>query len=163
MDFIMTGNPANIRKWVKGTAEAAAKTTARRMTRLYNKALEDGWTPDELSTALVNSGIVQTEARATLLARTGTVWAMNEGAEQRYKREGVAVKEWVTTEDDLACPFCKAVDGVKVRIDDDFVPEGTDFTIGKGRRKKTLSSSMPFDISHPPLHPHCRCTIVPVI
>ena len=69
--------------------------------------------------------------RATLIARTEVMKAVNQGAAERYKEAGVQM-EWLTTHDELLCEECAARDGEVVTTD------------------------------LPPLHPRCRCCVIPV-
>lgn len=83
--------------------------------------------------------------RATMIARTETLAASNEGQRQLWAnrvRDGLmqtAEREWITTPDDRACPICIAVDGQKRRVDEPFQVPG----VGT--------------VMNPPAHPSCRC------
>ena len=68
---------------------------------------------------------------------------------------------WVATQDDITCPFCRAMDGTIVPIDEPFWHDGDTFEVTAGDVVRSLA--FPFDIDHPPLHPFCRCAIVPNI
>lgn len=75
--------------------------------------------------------------RATVMARTETLYAFNTAAELRYFQAGIEVLEWLTAHDDRLCPRCQPLDGVRFRVD--------------SRHER------------PPLHPSCRCTVIPVL
>lgn len=75
--------------------------------------------------------------RATVMARTETLYAFNNAAELRYSQAGIEVLEWLTAHDDRLCPRCQPLDGVQFRVD--------------SRHER------------PPLHPNCRCTVIPVL
>ena len=176
-EFLIRGNFKDIDKWVETTAEAESATKARRLQTILERAAKEtrkvvgldgisytrGVTVVEIAKRLRTSGLVSDDARASMLARTGTIWAFNEGAQQRYRTAGVTAEEWVITDDDAACPFCQEMDGKIVRLDDPFVgvDEGVAGTDAETGKQSTLST--PFDVQHPPLHPNCRCTIVPVL
>ena len=98
--------------------------------------------------------------RATLIARTETIWAFNEGAVQGYRQSGVVeAKEWLTSWDEQTCEFCSSMDGTIVGLDLSFLEMGTDFV---GERGGILNNSYE-NTDHPPIHPRCRCTIIPVL
>lgn len=101
-----------------------------------------------------------TRQQATVIARTETIWAWNEGAVQGYIQSGVVTrKEWVTAHDDRTCEFCPEMDGKVVSVETEFFNKG-DEMIG------SAGGTLHFDyegIGHPPLHPQCRCAIVPVV
>ncbi len=72
------------------------------------------------------------QQRATLIARTETLRAHNEGRKVFYRSAGIKKAQWITANDERICPECGPLDG---RI----------FDIDK----------MP----GPPLHPACRCNV----
>lgn len=88
--------------------------------------------------------------RAETIARTEIMDSLNEGTRESYRQaqaEGLlgagAQKEWITTPDELTCPTCGPMDGVKVPLEEDFAtPDG------------------PLD--GPIAHPNCRCAVAPI-
>jgi len=176
-EFLIRGRFRDVDKWVATTAEAESKTKARKLQGIFERAARKtvkamtadgetymrGVTVPEIARAIRAAGLGADDARASMLARTGTIWAFNEGAQQRYRSEGVTVEEWVVTSDDALCPFCQAFDGQKVRLDDAFAGEGDEVSGTDDETGKKISLSLPFEVQHPPLHPNCRCTLVPVL
>lgn len=78
------------------------------------------------------------KARAATMARTETITAFNQGAELRYAQAGVTTLEWLSAHDPpRVCEECLALDGTTFRV----------------------KSNHP----RPPLHPNCRCTVIPVM
>jgi SPP1 gp7 family putative phage head morphogenesis protein len=76
-----------------------------------------------------------------MIARTETAKADVEGNIEAYKQSGVVSgKQWITGAG--CCDLCDELDGTIVEIDEDFPNEG-----GSG----------------PPLHPNCRCDVLPVL
>lgn len=82
-----------------------------------------------------NIGIV----RAKAMARTETLYAVNQGALTRYSQHGINKVEWLAAIGERTCPTCQALDGKIFNIDENY--------------------NLP-DI---PNHVNCRCTIIPVI
>ena len=75
--------------------------------------------------------------RARMMARTETMYAVNQGTLIRYTQAGVDKVEWLaSTEDDRVCEECEALNGQIFDIDE--VPEI-------------------------PVHPNCRCCTAPVV
>ena len=103
--------------------------------------IESGATNDDIATALAdNYGF--SDERAETIARTETAYADVQGNLEGYKASGVVdMKEWSTGGGDT-CDECNGLDKVQVPLDDDFPDEGGD---------------------GPPLHPNCRCDILPVL
>ena len=98
--------------------------------------------------------------RAEKIARTESIWAYNSGAVAGYQQSRVVKgKEWLTAKDDRLCQFCEPMDGVTVELEQNYFGMGEVFEGNKG-------GNLTFgyeDIGHPPLHPQCRCTIIPVL
>jgi len=71
------------------------------------------------------------QQRATLIARTETLRAHNEGRKVFYREVGVKKVKWITAHDERTCPECMPLDGKVFRIE---------------------------DAPGPPKHPGCRCS-----
>ena len=74
--------------------------------------------------------------KAITIARTETLAAGNAAAKERYQLAGVEMVEWVAAYDDRVCPECESKHGNTYPIDE--APEL-------------------------PVHPNCRCTLVPLM
>jgi len=107
--------------------------------------------------------------RAEMIARTETIWASNAGAEQAYIQSGVVEgKEWLIAGDERTCPFCRKADeefgeGNAIPLGEPFFDLGHDVTgVDEEGQRRTMKLTYE-DVRHPPLHPRCRCSIVPKI
>ena len=106
------------------------------------KSLEEGVSNDILATRLQN-GYAFSDSRAMMIARTETIKASNQGALAGYKASGVVeFKEWTTAEDDRVSEECEA------NGEEGAIPLDATFSSGDDA---------------PPVHPNCRCVIVPVV
>jgi len=76
------------------------------------------------------------QQRATLIARTETLRAHNEGRKVFYREVGVKKVKWITAHDERTCPECAPLDGKVFNI---------------------------ADAPGPPRHPGCRCSLVSVL
>ncbi|HIH03789.1 MAG TPA: minor capsid protein [Methanoregulaceae archaeon] len=76
------------------------------------------------------------KTRAETIARTETMYAVNQGTLIRYSQAGIARVKWLTGIDGAECVDCNELHGQEFDIDD--VPDL-------------------------PQHPRCRCTVTPVI
>jgi len=74
--------------------------------------------------------------KAVTIARTETLRAGNAAAKERYKSAGVEMVEWVSAYDDRICEECESL-------------HGNTYPMGEAP-----------DL---PVHPNCRCTLVPHI
>ena len=170
-DFLLEGNFDEIDDWIATTSVAEIDTKVKKMGATWKAATASrdpktglAWTPRQIAQEMVRTGAAQDKVQATMLARTGTIWAMNEGAVQRYANAGVTSYTWLVSKDDLTCPWCLEMDGRTVRTGDSFWGRGSEFGVqvprsGGGTVQRSLR--LPGDVKHPPLHPNCRCTLVP--
>jgi SPP1 gp7 family putative phage head morphogenesis protein len=113
-------------------------TTRSRIQTLTTQAEQEGWSNDKLADALQDdTGF--SDDRAEMIARTETAFADIQGNLAGWEASGVVeAKEWSVSQDEV-CDDCLALDGKIVGLDEDF-PEGD-----------------------PPLHPRCRCDLLPVV
>ena len=138
-------------------ANSIAKSSVETIRKSVQKAFEQGTSLKSLRDELKDKFAGQvSKNRATMIARTETIRAANEGARAVYKGAGVTKMTWIASSD--ACPYCQGLNGKTISVEENFLskediymPEGT---------KKALDLSYG-DIPSPPIHPGCRCTIVP--
>ena len=103
------------------------------------RALIDGTTNGEGAVDLANrvQDVVDMPMyRAEMIARTETMKAFNDVAQDQYAKYGVTQVQWLATNDERECEECAAHDG------------------------QTYSLDAAPDI---PAHPNCRCITIPVI
>ncbi len=158
---------ANVTRWLERSSKLETATTRQFYAGVWADSNKGRWDEDrqrwegptvgEIAQRLMDDGLAWSESRATLMARTTTNWGFNEGANLVYRDAGVERNEWLTTEDDATCEFCAAMDGRTAPVD------GAYWRDGDTMEAKGGSLSFPFDVEHPPLHPHCRCALIPVI
>jgi SPP1 gp7 family putative phage head morphogenesis protein len=113
----------------------------RELLRVDVETAEDeGWSNDRLASALTDN-YAFSDARAETIARTETAFADVAGNLNAWAASGqVASKQWIVG--DGCCDDCQDLDGVTVGLDEEFPDDGGD---------------------GPPLHPNCRCDVVPVL
>jgi HK97 family phage portal protein len=98
--------------------------------------------------------------RSERIARSEVIRASGFATTQAYEQSGVVeAVEWMTTNDDVTCEFCEPLDGKQVDLGKSFFKVGDDY-VGSDGGVLDLSYE---NINFPPLHPNCRCTVVPVI
>ncbi len=97
-------------------------------------------------------------ARARRAARSEINYTINDIQQKGWQRAGVRYKEWYTALDDMVCPYCRPMHGRILPIAQEFVPNNTTLPGEPGRSITTYEA-----VQHPPLHPNCRCTLLPVV
>lgn len=105
---------------------------------LTEQALEEGWSAQEMAGQIAES-YAFSEQRAEVIARTEIAKADIAGSVEGWKASGlVSQKEWLTA--DECCDECQEMNGELAPVDGSF-SDGKDV----------------------PLHPQCRCNVLPVI
>jgi len=146
-------------------AQAVNKETNAKLRLHFGQGLEAGETVVELRKRIqekvFDSEIVK--SRADMIARTESARAMMAGTEQAWVSSDVVLgKEWNGASD--MCEFCQAMNAQfgpgtgGIGLGKTFVGQGDGVTVGE----HTLPTSYGA-IDYPPLHPLCRCDMLPVI
>ena len=146
------------------TAKMAKNFNDETLTRL-NATLADGVANGEsLSKLKKRVEAVYSKARgyrALRIARTETLKASNDATADAYEQTGyVKEKKWYANPGH--CPQCAAFDGKSITLKSSFLAQGETYTYTdeEGNEKSVENS---YDsVDNPPLHPSCRCTIIPV-
>lgn len=108
---------------------------------------------ERVRSVMKNSSIT----RAASIAQSESARAQSAGTEASYIQSGVVkAKEWLPASD--ACPFCESFRGRQITLGSSFGKEGDRVLAGGGALALNYS-----DVPFPPLHPHCRCTLIPVL
>ena len=102
--------------------------------------------------------------RATRIARSEVLRATNFATEQAYKQSKVVnKKEWLTAHDERVCPWCGPMDGKQLDLSGSFADKGDVLTGTNPKGSKVKLTIGIEDVKYPPLHPNCRCTLIPVL
>ena len=148
--------------WLRTVASNTTRSYASTLEKMYNDASRNENDVGQIARQIRDLGNSEfTASRARMISFTNANWSMNSGARIEYRKCGVRVFEWLTSEDDAVCPWCKAMNGSRVADDDPFwhAADRPGAVINGDIR------GMPplrFDVPHPPLHPNCGCTLMPV-
>lgn len=126
---------------------------------LFQKYIDQGLSPSELSwfTGRIPAYRLET------IARTESMRAFNQVSLQMFEAWGIKHVEWYTTIDDVTCDFCAAMHGTIIQTGAKFWGLGETMFVSN---EEGIISSMLFgyeDIVSPPLHPRCRCVLLPII
>ncbi len=143
-------------------AESMGKRTAERVASSVAQGLKEGRTIDDIAGGIRQA--VGDPARAVNIARTETAHAYSAGEEAAWRESGVVTgKQWLLATD--PCQFCEAA-AAEFDQNSKGKPLGTPFY----RQGHTLTGAdggtmtLDFDdVDGPPLHPSCRCTMIPIL
>lgn len=147
-----------------GTARMAEDFNSETIAKL-NATLAEGMQAGEGIGALKKrvSSIFEdaTGYRAKRIARTETLKASNLATLEAYRQTGyVKGKQWVVNPG--ACPQCELFIGRTTSLDETFLAVGDSYTFTDENGKEHTITNNYDAINAPPLHPNCRCTIIPV-
>lgn len=96
---------------------------------------------------------------AEMIARTEMIRAANRGKLAGYAQSGVVLKtQWIAVMDDRTCPFCEEMAGEVRTVMESYRAQGDVMEVDD----QTLTLDYE-DVISPPLHPFCRCTLVPYL
>lgn len=157
--FVITDR---VRNYTKGRIDKFVPDSYKILSQKLADSLSEGFVAGESLSELVkrveNVYEAAEGAPAVRIARTETSFASNKAAVEGYKQSGfINQKEWYANPD--ACEFCQPLDGKIVGIDDNYAELGQTLLGQEGGNYPVDFQS----IGEPPAHPHCECTILPVI
>ena len=141
-------------------ASEATRASLLRVRTVIARGLENGDSPFTIADEIAKDYAFSPE-RATVVARTESARAFVEGERLGWQESNVVQgKQWLLAAG--ACPFCDATaqrGTAKVyNLDEPFWKMGDTITTAGG------SFSVRYgDVQGAPLHPNCRCDIIPVL
>jgi HK97 family phage portal protein len=156
-EFILT--PELVAEFIRESTLQAATSFTTSTKEAIARLLEDGRAAG-LSYPKIARQIRERFAElarfeAQRLVRTEMSRAATAGTLAAYEQSGVVrAKEWWTAEDERVCPSCGGMHGKVMGVRDEYFAkddeyEGLRFSYGA--------------IQGPPLHPQCRCALLPVL
>jgi HK97 family phage portal protein len=95
-------------------------------------------------------------SRIDAIANEESIQAANAFAKTAFLIAGVTKLVWVANSN--ACEFCQSLDGKVVGINQNFAEAGSSVSSATGDSPPMMVSG---NISHPPIHKGCRCSIRP--
>lgn len=153
----------NLRKFIEANAKLLAgeitDVTTKRVRAEVAAGLEAGEAIDDIKERILNSTAFS-KARSENIARTETIRAQGKAQIEVWKESGVVEgKLWYTAVDERVCPYCDPMNGKTIGISDSFFKKGD---VQTGNDGGTLNLDYE-DVGSPPLHPQCRCVLIPQI
>lgn len=135
---------AKIAENVTKFTQSMLDTDRDTLVKILTDGLASGQSVPEIRTAIQADFDNITKSQAQRITRTEVLRASNQASLDAYKQSGVVEgKQWLTAGAD---DECADYEGDIVALDDNFYGYDTEFQDGD-----------------PPLHPNCRCVILPVL
>lgn len=155
-----------ITQYLHNTANNASLSVNNETEKQIRATLSEGIRNNESAYELQQRilsvfGTASTE-RAYVIAVTESATAHNYADVQAWKQTGLVYeKEWYTAKDERTCVFCGGMHGKSISISNNFFDKGDVMVAGdENNHKMNLNYR---DIGEPPLHPRCRCVLLPVL
>jgi SPP1 gp7 family putative phage head morphogenesis protein len=177
-DFLMSPTPQGVNDFFDATSAREAGTYNKKVNTVFNRIKNEQSINPE--TGRVNLGGLQigkianelqremndwSPSYARMIARTGVVFASNAGAMERYRKANIKKKQWWTIEDDLTCPWCESLHEEIISIEKHFLeanaPLGATVLDANEEEREVFMEGPAWGVGHPPLHPNCRCRVIP--
>jgi HK97 family phage portal protein len=135
------------------------KTTKSKLQKQLQEAVKNNEAIPDIKKRIRNVFTAATAARAEKIARTEVFKASNAATLEGYKQSGVVRgKEWFTALDERVCEWCSPMHGKVKALDSNYFHQGESFV---GKDGHTINFTLD-DVGTPPLHPNCRCTLLPI-
>lgn len=147
-----------IRNYSIHFAREISKTTEDALRAILLESRQAGKPVEWVVGSIKEKFLDWSEDRAMLIARTEIIRTSNAGAVMSFQKAGVKKYEWLTT--DSPCPYCAPLNGKTVEMGANFFNRDDVYQPSEDVNPIKLSYS---DVAYPPLHPNCRCTVVPVV
>lgn len=151
-----------LRKYGLLMAESINTTTREQLREALAEGVSQQESVPQLSKRVMAVYDEADKNRASMIARTETMRANNLGHLEAYKQSGVVdMKEWMVALDERTCQYCLAMEKEykQVGLGEDFISQGQELIGLDGGTLKIDYSGL----SAPPLHPQCRCVLLPVV
>lgn len=121
---------------------------------IVQQGMDDGLSTDELTSKIKDALQYNADVRSEVIARTESTRFEMRGRIYEWAKSGIVeTKVWVASED--ACPYCLALNGKVVTLDENFLNLGDSVDAGD----RVFNANFE-DVIAPPLHPNCRCALV---
>lgn len=165
-EFLGTGEftiTPKLRKFIEANTKKFAneitEETSSRLRSSIAAGLEAGEAIQDLEKRIMNSTAFDLP-RAEKIARTETIRAQTKSEIEVWKESGVVeAKIWYTAQDERTCPLCAPLHEKVISLNDTFFAKGDSHEGDNGQIIKLDYEA----VDGPPLHPNCRCTLIPVV
>ena len=147
-----------IREYSFEFARRINQTTTNSIRDMMTQAQTEGWSMTRMIDEIrsIYSGWGGT--RAEEIARSETIRSSNAGELEAFREAGIETQEWYASIDERTCVFCGEMHGKQLAVGGVWQSAGSEMTIDGQRLVMDYG-----DVKYPPLHPFCRCTILPVV
>lgn len=146
---------ANVRKFTRSMID----TDKEKMVDIIAQGLAEGKSVPQIKRQIADTFAEFSKVQAERITRTEVIRASNMGAIDAWESSGVVTgKQWLTAMDDRVDPLCSYMNGKVVDLKGRYFRKGETLEVGDVKTTFNYGS-----IKEPPLHPNCRCTLLPIL
>lgn len=147
---------AQVRKF----AQSLIETDKNKLIDIIARGLSNGDSVPKIRRNIVEQFNEFSKMQAERIARTEVIRTSNLGTIDAWKQSGIVTgKQWLTAMDDRVDPLCSYMNGkVMVGLDKNYFDKGEILEVEDHKVDFSYGS-----VKVPPLHPNCRCTLLPVL
>ena len=157
-----------IQNFIKTNSLQVAKEinteTEKQIRATLAQGMRENETIQELTARIMHVFGTASTYRAFMIARTERAMAENYSDVVAWEQTGVVEsKQWFTAEDEHVCGLCHGMDGVTITLKQACFDKG-DVMMFEDKNGKPHEMMLDFrTIGEPPLHPNCRCVLLPIL
>lgn len=145
-----------ITKNVAKFAQSLLDTDREKIIDLIANGMKDGLSVPQIRTSIIKEFETYSKMQSERITRTEVIKTSNAAAVDAWEQSGVVEgKQWLTAPSD---DYCEDYNGKIVSLSQNFFDKGD--TIKHGEQEIKLDYD---DIPEPPLHPNCKCSVIPVL
>lgn len=164
VDIEFNPNTDKIKKELKQKIQLIAKNvdalTDEKIGKVVEMGLAGNMQPEEIKKELVKVFDELQGRRLETIVRTEAIRFGTYAEQSAREQSGVVQsKQWWTAIDERVCEYCGKMHGKKIWLQEDFFKKGS-VMLGNNWGKIKLDYE---DIVGSPLHPNCRCDMIPLI
>jgi len=160
--------------------EEIIDVTDNMMSQVFRQAMEEGWSIPTMQKHLEEvfgqwmGGDLSPEDfawfeqrmpayRRENISRTESIRASGRAADMLYNGWGIQLKQWYSAIDERRCPWCAEMHEKIIKVGDSFWKRGDTMAVEMEDGKQQTMKFDYEDVISPPLHPMCRCTLLPYL
>lgn len=164
VDIEFNPNTDKIKKELKQKIQLIAKNvdalTDEKIGKVVEMGLAGNMQPEEIKQELVKVFDDLQSRRLETIVRTEAIRFGTYAEQSAREQSGVVQsKQWWTAIDERVCEYCGKMHGKKIWLQEDFFKKGS-VMLGNNWGKIKLDYE---DVIGSPLHPNCRCDMIPLI
>lgn len=145
---------ASVRKFAKSIID----TDREKMIDILAQGIADGTSIPKIRNQILEEFSTFSKMQAERVTRTEVIRTSNLASMDAWAQVGVETKQWLTAMDDRVDPLCAYMNGKVINIKKNYFDKGQTLEVGDHKTNFDYGS-----VKAPPLHPNCRCTLLPVL